>query len=288
MEAGRNVEAVLFREGRTDGSKKKAKRQAALNRELTLVQREELRLKRLAVKAAVPRWKTELESRVPEKLRGSLEAAFVRAFSLVFTHGLGVIERCYDRSGLEDDHAVLDYAVMVKGSRRELKKLRKNVDRASLGNMALTTVEGLGLGALGIGMPDILLFTALLLKGIYETALRYGFAYDTPEERLLILKMMETAMVRGYGYIQCDTETERLFSNAAPGEGALRTQLQKTANAFSMDMLLMKFVQGFPMVGILGGAANPVYYRRVMRYVELKYRKRYLLDAARRSRLAPL
>ena len=30
------------------------------------------------------------------------------------------------------------------------------------------------------------------------------------------------------------------------------------------------------MVGALGGAANPVYYRRVLNYVQLKYHKRYL------------
>lgn len=45
-----------------------------------------------------------------------------------------------------------------------------------------------------------------------------------------------------------------------------------------MDMLLLKFVQGLPLVGVLGGAGNPVYYRRVLRYVALKYRKRYLFQ----------
>ena len=45
---------------------------------------------------------------------------------------------------------------------------------------------------------------------------------------------------------------------------------------FAVDMLLLKFIQGMPVVGFLGGAANPVYYRKVMQYVLLKYRKRYL------------
>ena len=43
-------------------------------------------------------------------------------------------------------------------------------------------------------------------------------------------------------------------------------------------MLLLKFIQGLPVVGLIGGAANPVYYRKVMRYVQLKYHKRYLLE----------
>ena len=52
----------------------------------------------------------------------------------------------------------------------------------------------------------------------------------------------------------------------------------KTAEAFAVDMLLLKFVQGLPVVGVLGGAGNPIYYRRIMKYVQLKYRKRYLLN----------
>lgn len=54
-------------------------------------------------------------------------------------------------------------------------------------------------------------------------------------------------------------------------------QLQHTSDAFAMDMLLMKFIQGLPVVGIVGGLANPVYYQRIMNYVKQKYRKRYLL-----------
>ena len=54
-------------------------------------------------------------------------------------------------------------------------------------------------------------------------------------------------------------------------------QMKETASAFAVDMLLLKFIQGLPVVGIIGGAANPVYYSKVMKYVQLKYRKRYLL-----------
>ena len=71
---------------------------------------------------------------------------------------------------------------------------------------------------------------------------------------------------------------------AAVMKEELDEQMQKTAAAFAADMLLLKFVQGLPVVGLLGGAANPVYYRKVMRYVELKYRKRYLWQLLKRER----
>lgn len=60
-------------------------------------------------------------------------------------------------------------------------------------------------------------------------------------------------------------------------EKELKQQIERTANAFATEMLVTKFIQGLPVVGILGGAANPVYYQKIMRYVQLKYRKRYLL-----------
>ncbi len=66
--------------------------------------------------------------------------------------------------------------------------------------------------------------------------------------------------------------------NEVPGTG------QKTADAFALDMLLAKFVQGIPVAGILGGISNPIYYRRILDYVQLKYQKRYLLQKINEKR----
>ena len=251
---------------------KKDKKRAALEKEYASVLKKETQLKQSAMKTTAPRWKTDLEKKVPEKVYRSLETAFSKAFSVVFTQGVGVIEKTYNRQNLEETHSVQDYAVQVKGGRKELKQVKRNAGRSGLTNTALTTVEGIGLGALGIGLPDIVVFVGMLLKGVYETALSYGFAYDTPEERLFILRMMETALTKGPDFAVKNARVD-----------GLQAQIQKTGSAFAVDMLLLKFVQGFPLVGILGGAANPVYYNKVMRYVQLKYQKRYLLAVAQRN-----
>jgi len=60
-------------------------------------------------------------------------------------------------------------------------------------------------------------------------------------------------------------------------QAVLDEQIRETASVFAMDMLILKFIQGLPVVGIFGGVANPIYYNRVLKYVQLKYRKRYLL-----------
>lgn len=253
---------------------------AALQKELEQLKKRERRLERSAGKQEPPEWKKALETKVPEKVRVNLEKAFCKAFSVVFQHGNTLIEKTYDKEELQKDHEIQAYAVELKGNRRELRRMRKAAGAADLRNMALATVEGAGLGLLGIGLPDIVIFIGMLMKGVYEAALHYGFDYDSPQERLFILKMMEASLSRGEERIRADREVDAMCAAIPEPEEAkslLKAQMDRTAEVFAMDMLLLKFIQGLPVVGLLGGAGNPVYYRRIMKYVQIKYHKRYLL-----------
>lgn len=129
------------------------RRAAAIQKELLLVQKQEQKLERSALRAKPAGWKTALESKIPAKVCAGLDSTFSKGFSLVFQQGRGIIE---------------------KGIRKE--------------------------------------------------------------------------------------------------------DLQ-------MDMLILKFIQGIPVIGILGGAANPVYYHKVMQYVKIKYRKRYLLGLSSQTKI---
>ena len=253
---------------------------AALQKELEQLEKRERRLERSAGKQEPPEWKKALETKVPEKVRVNLEKAFCKAFSVVFQHGNTLIEKTYDKEELQKDHEIQAYAVELKGNRRELRRMRKAAGAADLRNMALTTVEGAGLGLLGIGLPDIVIFIGMLMKGAYEAALHYGFDYDSPQERLFILKMMEASLSRGEERIRADREVDAMCAalpSAEEAKNLLQEQTDRTAKAFAADMLLLKFIQGLPVVGLLGGAGNPVYYRRIMKYVQIRYHKRYLL-----------
>ncbi len=258
-------------------------------------------------------WKDSIEQKIPPKVYDNLRQAFGKAFSLIFEKGNVIIEKTYHKDALMKDFAVRDYAVEIKGTRKELKAVRQKSGAADLTNAAVSAVEGIGLGMLGIGLPDIVVFIGVLLKGVYETALNYGYDYDRPEEKLLILKMMETALLQGEDWIAANEavdawiesgmqdfhEVRSLFGRTSETEKQVKQslgekyrhreqsreveialvfqeQLQRTADVFALDMLLLKFIQGLPLVGVVGGAANPIYYSRVMRYVKLKYQKRYL------------
>lgn len=262
------------------------RRADAIRKELQLVMRQEERRKAAAAKTKPARWKQELEQKIPTKVYDGLQSAFGKAFSLVFRKGSAILEKSYRKEEMLTDHRVADYVLRHQGRRGEIRRMRNTASRSNLVNMTMTTVEGVGLGALGVGIPDIVLFITTLLRGIYETALSYGYQYDIPAEQLLILKMMAASLTPGdEGELQ-DNEVDRLLLQLphVVGETELQAQINATASAFAVDMLLLKFIQGLPVVGLLGGAANPVYYNKVMRYVELKYRKRYLWQLLRREK----
>jgi hypothetical protein len=51
----------------------------------------------------------------------------------------------------------------------------------------------------------------------------------------------------------------------------------------SDEMLYMKFLQGMPIIGVVGGAYDAVYTRNLATYANLKYRRRFLLQRLHKS-----
>ena len=251
-----------------------------LNREFMALQRKEDKLMMAAVKTRQSGWKKSLESKVPEKVYVGLNSAFAKGFSLVFQHGRKVIELTYKKEKTAQSYTARNESFQTSGNRREVKQIHKNAGKANRVNLVMTTVEGIGLGALGIGMPDIVLFLSTVLRGIYETALHYGFEYESRFEQMLIPKMMAASLSSGEEWFCRNKEVNDwiLAGERSVSDADFQEQIQETAAVFVVDMLLLKFIQGLPVVGLLGGAANPLYYNKIMQYMQVKYKRRYLLE----------
>lgn len=259
--------------------RKQKRRRNVIEKELKLVRKQENALRRAAGKMDMLKWKETFTEKVPEKIYVNLEKAFYKAFSLIFEKGTGVIEKTFNQESLEQDYQIQEFTFRTKANQASLRKFRRAVKTAGLKNMAVSGAEGIGLGVLGIGMPDIVIFTGILLKGIYETSLRYGFDYASEKERYFILKLMEVSMEKGDRWEEGNGEIDAFLIGEEEKDWAevVKSQISSTAKVFTMDMVLLKFIQGLPVIGLIGGAGNPLYYNKVMKYVELKYRKRYLL-----------
>lgn len=251
----------------------------AIEKELQRIKKSEERLCRHAEKKKESVWKSKLEEKIPDKVMAGLQKAFSKAFYLIFEKGTIIIEKTYDKESAEKEFQIKDYAMDVKGGRKEISRMKWGALGGNAINTMITTAEGIGLGALGIGMPDIIIWVGILLRGVYETAMKYGFDYELPEEKIFILKMLETAMLTGEAWMIANEMVDSYIEqdvHVIPEDDVVKEQIEKTADAFTTDMLVTKFIQGLPIVGMLGGVTNPVYYHKVMSYVQLKYRKRYL------------
>ena len=117
----------------------------------------------------------KLEEKIPPKLQKTLDTAFAKAFALIFEKGTG-------------------YMADVKQNSKSLRSFSKKARDTGTKNLLLSGVSGIGMGVLGIGLPDIPVFTGMILKNIYETALQYGYSYESREEKYFILLLIRGAV----------------------------------------------------------------------------------------------
>lgn len=247
-------------------------------KELSAIEKAESKLQKKSQATATP-YLGVIGSKIPNSMNNTLQISFTKAFEIIFKHGIGIIEKTYSKEEITANYDIQNYAIDRKGGRRELQRLKKSAAKSNFVNMSITTVEGIGLGALGIGLPDIVLFIGIILKGVYEVALRYGYNYDSAAEKYLILKMMGAALSKGNEWERNNKEVDEiLISPQFVSEEIIIDEIDKTAKLFATDMLVLKFIQGLPIVGVVGGVFNPIYYNKILNYVRLKYHKRYLLD----------
>ncbi len=244
-----------------------------LLRELYTAQKKERKLLSSAVRQNPV--KQTIYQKVPPKVCTLLEKAFEKAFRLVFLNGTQVIEKTFDKEAAGLDYEAGNFVVDKAGSRKSIRRLDKKARKDNLLNNAATTVSGLGLGFLGLGLPDIPLLVSTLLKGVYEIALGYGFDYTAQEEQIYILRLICTALADGSVKEDCNRRLDAL----AGGDSSAVTLDQEIAAAskiLSDALLVEKFVQGLPIVGVVGGFVNMAVYTRVSALAGVKYKIRYL------------
>ena len=124
-----------------------------------------------------------LADKIPDKLQSTINTAFSKAFSLIFDKGTPIIEMTYKKDELEKDFQIDLFSARLRGTKKSLKKLSSKADIAGGVNLAVSGASGIGMGLLGMGLPDIPVFTAMILRCVYEVAIRYGFDYETEEEK---------------------------------------------------------------------------------------------------------
>lgn len=239
-----------------------------------------------------PKWVRFVEKKVPATLQKTLETAFNKAFVTVFEKGSGLIEKTYRKERQVRLFREHERDIRHEGfSGKTLRKFERQARRTRAKNLTITTIEGIGFGIVGLGIPDIPIFVSVMLKSIFEIALSYGFSYREEKEKLFILKLIDTALKSGEELRKKDADMNKLIRRYYKEEFAeeeqqtdpfvvelqIRRQIDASAEALSHELLYGKFLQGSTFIGVIGGTADFTCLKRITDYATLKYKRRFLL-----------
>lgn len=219
----------------------------------------------------------KLGEMVPENLVETLHAAFVKAFGVVFEKGTGPILKAGKIEEKREAFQIRRYAANLREDGKNLRSFSKAAAKAGRGNVLLSGAAGIGMGAFGVMLPDVPLFTALLLKSVYETAESFG--YRSEEEQLYVLRLLAAALSHGEE-LRCRSAGLDAYAQEGTWTDGpvLETEMETAARKLSEAVLYSKVLQNIPLVGAIGGAGDAVVLSRVQHYAAIKYEKRFLLE----------
>ena len=216
--------------------------------------------------------KQKIYEKVPQRVLSALELAFIKAFEKIFSNGAIIIEKTFDKENIILEHQANNFILEKNQTRKMIKRLDKPATKTNFVNHVATTTMGLGLGFLGLGLPDIPLFVGTVLRSIYEVALNYGFSYDSDQEKIYILRLIRVSLLDGNN----KKDLNKILDLQNYDYVNIKQEIQETAKLMSNELLVEKFIQGLPIVGIVGGVTNWITYRKISKLSIIKYKKRYL------------
>lgn len=257
---------------------KTKREQSILVKEYIKLEHKEERL--FAVKEIKPGLMDKVRKKIPEKAMNSLEKAFEKGFFFLFDRGGAIIEKTGSiekaRANSEKYHQSLELMIH--------KDTLKAIDNAANSKINFTkgtsTIEGAAFGVFGIGLPDIPIFLAMLLKTSYEIAANYGFDYRDDEERPYTLALLKVAFSEGEERARFNKECDELGRQIDDDElvdcDVDEDDLKEISEVLATDMLVGKFIQGLTFVGVVGGAINYRLVNKIAKVAKVKYKKRFL------------
>ena len=256
-----------------------------LQREIDGLRKAEKRFLRKQLNREPTRLDMLLEEKVPEKLEATLDAAFSKAFHLIFSKGSSIISKTFSTDKLISEFEADTADLEELGGGRQMRRFRRRAAATGTAHTVFSAVSGATLGFFGGTVPDIVLFITLLLRNIYKISMKYGYAFDTDEEKKFILMVIAAAMKDGEEMVLADKKINKLIrAGLFTDESTVDERINEAAVALAHALLLMKFLQKIPVVGVIGGASDFIYMERISDYAVLKYQRRFLIDQLRNGR----
>lgn len=225
----------------------------------------------------------KFSEKVPDQLEDTLFNAFSLSFKAIFENGTTAIERTMKMKDLENQYKINEYAYELKNDRKSLKKFSLEARVSNTNNVIFSGVKGVSLGVLGIGIPDIPILITTILRGIYKIAMKYGYEFNTEKERFFILTIIETTFLNE-NQLDYNNDTLNYFikNYQIPENYDQQEKIDNISEILSNELIAIKFIQGVPLVGAVGGVYDVVIIDKILKYANLKYYRRFLLDKCER------
>ncbi len=231
------------------------------------------------IKNKIVKVKEKLEEKIPAKMMDTFQKAFEKGFYYVFEKGTGIIEKSYNSEKLRSEADINEYILSKQINNKNINRIDKNARKSAFINKSITTVEGIGFGVLGIGLPDIPVFIGIILKTVYEICLSYGFNYDSEEEKAFILNIICASANKTPERIIYSNEADRIGYNIDKNFQSIvdiNKMVEVTSINLSENIILAKVIQGVPIIGVYGGISNYILIRDISEIASIKYKKRLL------------
>lgn len=217
----------------------------------------------------------KVRAHVPDKAMQALETAFEKSFMVIFQKGTPWIEKA---THINDKQELAQYfreCFEHEQNKQKLKRFDQNARKTSYQHAAITQVKSSVLGLLGIGIPDIPLYLATLLSGIYQVATIYGFDIHQEKEQAYVLLLICAI---------CDKEEKRedwktMMDDMEQGykiKYSINELISHASHALSYSELQAKFLQGIPIVGITGAFMSTFTQNRILAFARTSYKKRII------------
>lgn len=231
------------------------------------------------IKNKISKLKEKLEEKIPPKMMDTFQKAFEKGFYYVFEKGTFIIEKSYSPEKLKNEADINEYILSKRINNKNLNRIDKKANKGAFINKGITTVEGIGLGALGIGLPDIPVFIGVILKTVYEICLNYGFDYEYEEEKAFVLNIICTSANKTAERVIYSNEADRIgynIDNNFQNKIDIDKMIEVTSKNLSENIILAKIIQGVPIIGVYGGISNYTLVREISKIASIKYKKRLL------------
>ena len=222
-----------------------------------------------------------VEQKIPKKAFIVAEATFETSFDLIFDDGNKILEKTYSKDKILAEYEKRKNKFNSCPKNSNLKYFDKSIKFSNKINTTLTGLKSTALGILGIGMPDIPVFIAEIIRVVYQTALKYGYNYDSDLEKMFILSIIGFSLgdieEKKYYSDLCDRIASSIFENSNDLDLDLKDIKSKISKIMVKKICSVKFIQGMFVIGIFSSISNMSIINNISVASYIKYKKRFLM-----------